>query len=606
MTQSTALKILQTGANVFLTGEPGSGKTHIVNQYVAWLRERGVEPAITASTGIAATHIGGMTIHSWSGIGVRRNLSPYDLDTIASNPRVVKRVSRASVLIIDEVSMLSADTLAMAEAVCREVRRSHAPFGGLRVLLVGDFFQLPPIVPNEREENGALRRIQPAHREQVQGRPVRLGFGEDASNETPAPFAFRSAAWSALDPVVCYLSEQHRQEDAVFLDLLSRVRFGKTDARAHELLATRRTNEQQAPKELPRLFCHNVDVDRVNEERLSAIPGKARQFRMTAAGPDVLIAALKRGCLSPETLSLKTGARVIFTKNKPDGSFVNGTLGEVEGFADGGTPVVRAFSGRRIVAEPMEWTISDGSHVLAKIEQVPMRLAWAITVHKSQGMTLDAAVVDLSDAFEYGQGYVALSRVRALAGLHLLGLNDRALEVHPEVSAADRDFKLRSARARTVFEPMPDAEHRMLARNFVRVSGGEPDGSITAKTKTKKTKAPGPALNLPAVSLLNPSKGSTLDATLALLQNHKTIQEIARARGLARSTIFSHVYELHAAGRIGSAEVERIAPAHLKKALPNIHTVFRQLGAERLTPVFEKLRGAYSYADLRIARMLMK
>jgi len=387
---------------------------------------------------------------------------------------------------------------------------------------------------------------------------------------------------------VCYLSEQHRQEDAIFLGLLSRVRSGAADARTHELLSARRTSDAQAPKELPRLFSHNVDVDRVNEERLTAIPGKARRFTMTARGPDVLTAALKRGCLSPETLSLKTGARVIFTKNKPDGSFVNGTLGEVEGFTDGGAPVVRTFNGRRIRAEPMEWTITDGMRVLAKIEQVPLRLAWAITVHKSQGMTLDAAVMDLSDAFEYGQGYVALSRVRALSGLHLLGLNDRALEIHPEVSDADRDFKLRSAEARKTFEPMSDAEQKLLAQNFIRIAGGEPGGGVSPKTKN-----------------IEP-RGSTLDATLALLQKGKTIPEIATMRALAKSTILSHVSELHAAGRIGRAEVERIAPTHLKKMLPKIHAVFRELGGERLTPVFEKLRGVYSYDDLRLARMLME
>ena len=125
MKQETALKILQTGANVFLTGEPGSGKTHTVNQYVAYLRERNIEPAITASTGIAATHIGGFTIHSWSGIGVRPNLTKYDLDRIAQNKNIVERVSSTRTLIIDEISMLSSGTLSMVDAVCREIRLSE-------------------------------------------------------------------------------------------------------------------------------------------------------------------------------------------------------------------------------------------------------------------------------------------------------------------------------------------------------------------------------------------------------------------------------------------------------------------------------------------------
>src|SRR3989337_1132722 len=146
MTQEQALTILKTGTNVFLTGEPGSGKTHTINQYVAYLRERDIEPAITASTGIAATHIGGMTIHSWSGMGIKTKLDKYDLDKIASTEYIAKRVLRAKVLIIDEGSMLLSETLSMIDAVCREIKRSPDPFGGLQIILVGDFFQLPPIV----------------------------------------------------------------------------------------------------------------------------------------------------------------------------------------------------------------------------------------------------------------------------------------------------------------------------------------------------------------------------------------------------------------------------------------------------------------------------
>ena len=146
MTQSQALSILKTGANVFLTGEPGSGKTHTINEYVAYLRARGIEPAITASTGISATHIGGMTIHSWSGIGIKTKLDKCDLDKISSNNHIVNRIKRAKVLIIDEVSMLPPETLSMIDAICGKIKQSLEPFGGIQVVLVGDFFQLPPIV----------------------------------------------------------------------------------------------------------------------------------------------------------------------------------------------------------------------------------------------------------------------------------------------------------------------------------------------------------------------------------------------------------------------------------------------------------------------------
>src|SRR3989344_5343027 len=229
MLQSTALKILQTGVNVFLTGEPGSGKTHTVNAYVQWLRERGIEPAITASTGIAATHIHGMTIHSWSGIGIKQDLNAYDLDKIAQNERVVRRVRDARILIIDEVSMLSAKTLAIAEAVCREIRQRQVPFGGLQVVLVGDFFQLPPVV--RRKEN--------------QETEPQISF-ETGEVEDPSDFAFSSRVWKEVNPLVCYLSEQHRQEDPAFLDLLSGIRRGIFSAAHRTLLNTRRTPDGRA------------------------------------------------------------------------------------------------------------------------------------------------------------------------------------------------------------------------------------------------------------------------------------------------------------------------------------------------------------------------
>jgi len=454
MKQETALKILQTGANVFLTGEPGSGKTHTVNAYVKWLRERSIEPAITASTGIAATHIHGMTIHSWSGIGIKQDLTAYDLDKIAQNERVVRRVRDAKILIIDEVSMLSAKTLAMAEAVCREIRQRQAPFGGLQVVLVGDFFQLPPVV--RREEQNDEPQIS-----------FETGEVEDLSN-----FAFSSRVWKELNPIVCYLSEQHRQEDAAFLDLLSGIRRGTFTPAHRTLLDTRRAPDGRAGT--TQLYSHNADVDRINDVEIRKIAGDMRTFAMTSQGKDTLVTALKRGCLSPEVLSLKIGARVMFTKNDVEHKYVNGTLGTVTGFVkESSYPIVKISSGRSVIAEPEEWHIEDGGKVLARITQIPLRLAWAITVHKSQGMSLDAAHMDLSQAFEYGQGYVALSRVRTLAGLSLSGLNERALEVHPEVAARDRDFKLQSAAARKAFEVMGKKEYAELVRNFILACGGK-------------------------------------------------------------------------------------------------------------------------------------
>lgn len=569
MQQSTALKILQTGANVFLTGEPGSGKTYVVNAYVAWLRDKGINVAITASTGIAATHIGGMTIHAWSGIGVKKFLSAYDLDAIASNERIVKRVRAARVLIIDEISMLAADTLDMVNAVCREMLGRPEPFGGLQVVFVGDFFQLPPIMPKAQY-----------HHEKV----IQLGFD---GAEGGAPFAFRSSAWMEANPMLCYLSEQHRQDDAAFLELLAHVRAGSVSANTHALLKARETREGDAPQELPRLFAHNVDVDRVNNDRLARLKGDAKEYRMHAQGAPPLIASLQRGCLSPEVLKLKKEARVMFTKNNPDGSFVNGTLGEVEGFTASGEPIVRTHQGDRIIVEPMEWMIADGERVLARINQLPLRLAWAVTIHKSQGMTLDAAVIDLGQAFEYGQGYVALSRVRSLDGLYLLGVNERALEVHPEIMEQDQRFQARSREARTAFEEMTDDAHKEIAQNFIRFAGGNPEGGMTG---TKKE---------------SPPKTTTVAQTAALIREGMSIAEIARERKLKEGTIITHVLELFAEGDITRKDVEDIIPDALADALPVIYAAFTKKGTETLTPVFKYLKGKYSYEFLRLARVLM-
>jgi len=470
MTQDEAVAILKTGANVFLTGEPGSGKTHTVNAFVAWLRDCGIEPSVTASTGIAATHIGGMTIHSWSGIGVRNSLNDYDLDQITQNERVVKRVRYAHTLIIDEISMLSAATFGMVDRVCRAIRTGETPFGGLQVVVVGDFFQLPPI---QRREPGM--------------RQTEMSFGQD--DEDVSVFACGSRAWRELNPIVCYLSEQHRQEDGAFLDILSAIRRDEVSREHKALLDTRRVEAKSV--DITHLYSHNADVDRINDIELGKIKGDSRAFLMTSTGSQGLIMALKRGCLSPETLSLKIGARVMCTKNDLMGKYVNGTIGTVKGFVkDSGCPIVETKDKKTLVIDPVEWAISDGGHVLAKIAQIPLRLAWAITVHKSQGMSLDAAHMDLSSAFEYGQGYVAISRVRTLAGLSLGGINARALEVHPEISEKDVEFRSASARAQAAFARMEAGELATLQENFVRACGGriatKTELKVRAKEKEKK------------------------------------------------------------------------------------------------------------------------
>jgi len=551
MTQGEALTILQTGANVFLTGEPGSGKTHTINEFVAWMRASGIEPSITAATGIAATHVSGMTLHSWSGIGIAESLTRADVDRIASKEHIAKRIAKAKVLIIEEISMLSAATFEMADSICREVRRIEQPFGGLTVILVGDFFQLPPI---------------------SRGREVK--------------FAYQSPVWRDLNLITCYLTEQYRQDDAEFLGVLSAIRSGEVETIHYEELMRRHLDPVELPPDTPKLFSHNADVDRINAGELAKLPGTAKKFRMSSKGKDTLVDGLMRGCLSPETLELKEGAAVMFTKNSPQGKFVNGTLGTVSGWGSDGSPIVKTKSGMRITTEPMEWQLEEQGKVKASVSQIPLRLAYAMTVHKSQGMSMDAAIIDLSKAFEYGQGYVALSRVRRLSGVYLTGLNQRALQVHPEILEKDKDFRAASDAAREAFEEMGDAEAIPMQKKFVKALGGAWfEGKIVEKKSGK------PVVGLPG----------RLAETLQAARDGKSLAEVAKARGLVASTIVHHLEELAEVGKLERIDFAHLVPIDI---IDEIHEALRGETGDKLSPIFHALGGRHSFETIRLVRLM--
>lgn len=556
MTQAEALSIVKTGANIFLTGEPGSGKTYVVNEYIAWLRASGIEPSITAATGIAATHVGGMTLHSWSGIGITDSLSDADIDRIASKEHVARRIQKAKVLIIEEISMLSAATFEAADAICREVRRNKEPFGGIPVLLVGDFFQLPPV-----------------------------------SRGKETMFAYNSISWSSLNPLVCYLTDQHRQDDIEFLEVLSAMRRGEVDELHHERILARQLplRGSEVPEGTPKLYSHNADVDRLNAEELAKLAAPAKTFFMRSQGKDAVVEGLKRGCLSPEVLVLKEGAAVMFTKNSPQGKFVNGTLGTIVEFESGsGIPVVETREGGRVAAEPMEWQVEENGKVKASVSQVPLRLAYAMTVHKSQGMSMDAAVIDLSRAFEYGQGYVALSRVRRLSGLHLLGINQRAFEVHPEILEKDREFRASSELASNTFAAMEEFELTALQKNFVKAMGGAWTQTIPAKDMGKRS----------------PGLPGRLAETLQIVRDERTLAGAAVARGLTQSTIVKHLEELAEAGKLSRSDFEHLLP--IGGAIEEIQEALRDESSDRLAPVFTVLQGRYPFETIRLVRLLKK
>jgi ATP-dependent exoDNAse (exonuclease V) alpha subunit len=407
MKQKTALDILKLGHNVFLTGPAGSGKTYLLQQYIDYLKKHNIGVAITASTGIAATQMNGQTIHSWSGMGISDTFSEADFTKLKNRHYHKQRFKKTKVLIIDEVSMLHAHQLDIVNSICKKFKEPFLPFGGLQVILCGDFFQLPPITR----------------------------FGEEAR------FVHQSEAWEEMSPKVCYLEEQHRQEDRQMLQILNDIRSQSCDEKTISLLCSRENKTIKSSITPTKLYTHNANVDVINNLELRKISGEAQIFRMKTSGIEHLVNAVKKGCLAPETLVLKKGAVVMFVKNNFERGYVNGTLGTVIDFDMKGMPIVRTTSGKRIVATPEKWSIEENDAPLATITQVPLRLAWAITVHKSQGMTLDAVEMDLSKSFEYGMGYVALSRVRTLAGIKLLGINDIALAVNPKIFALDKELE---------------------------------------------------------------------------------------------------------------------------------------------------------------------
>ena len=551
MTQAQALDILKTGANVFLTGEPGAGKTHVTRTFISYLREHGIEPAITASTGIAATHLHGMTIHAWSGLGIKDSLNAYDLDAISTKEYLVRRINNTKVLIIDEVSMLSAQTLSMVDVVCRTLRGTPEPFGGLQVVLVGDFFQLPPI---SKFANGL---------------------------NSQAQFAYQSPSWKNLKLITCYLTEQHRQEDSALLSLLSAIRTNSLEDFHHEELQTRSRNKDKVSDSVTQLFTKNIAVDKLNDERLASLSGKEEIFLMMSKGGKSLVEGLKKGCLSPEELRLKKDAIVMCTKNNPNLGFANGTLGKVVAFEAGTRyPIIETNDGRKITVPPMEWVVEEDSKIKAHISQVPLRLAWAITVHKSQGMSLDSARMDLSDVFEYGQGYVALSRVRTFAGITLVGYNQRALEVHPEVLTTDRVFRDASAQAEGAFEALDAKDLDVMQKNMLKAFGGSLE-----KQKVEKL--------------------STTEKTLSLIKEGLSITEIAKARDLTESTVIDHLVSLQAKDMLSYDQVYNLCSSKLLSGLSEIIKAFDKKGSDKLSPAWKALGEKYSFDELKLAKVLL-
>lgn len=417
MKQLVALEVMLSGESVLLTGPAGAGKTFVLNQFIKIAKADGKHVSVTATTGLAATHLGGTTIHSWSGIGIYDDLHPGFADNMSKSRREI--IEKTDVLIIDEISMLHDFRLDMVDQVCRIVRKKDEPFGGIQLIMSGDFFQLPPINRGDSRAGG---------------------------------FVVNSNVWQELDPAICYLEEQHRQDDRELLDILNALRAGDLRRNHAEKLLERVGVEYIEAETITELHTVNIDVDKINSERLELLEGDEIFYTQASTGSKNYVESLQRSVLAPEVLRLKKGALVMAVKNSLEKKYVNGSIGTVLDFEHGTEyPIVEFKNGKVITMMPDTWELRDGDKKKASISQIPLRLAWAITVHKSQGMTLDMAKIDLRKAFVEGMGYVALSRVKNLNSLYLSGINQMALRVSEDAMSIDVLLREKASKDRKRF-----------------------------------------------------------------------------------------------------------------------------------------------------------
>jgi ATP-dependent DNA helicase PIF1 len=436
--QCAVLERVLAGSSTFITGSAGTGKSFLLRQIIRELSDEysDKEVAVTASTGIAALNIGGQTIHSFAGIGLARGEREDIWARVSKNSKTMARWRKTKVLIVDEVSMLDVQVFDMLDDFAKRIRKSTKPFGGIQLVMVGDFLQLPPVSSKQ--------------------------------------FCFESEAWSASGlrerGSVCILREVRRQTDDSFVKLLNAVRMGAVTP-----VVLARLNEcDVAVKPLPndgisptKLYCVNADVDKENTARLQALVGKEEVFTAMDSVLEPVDSALQLVALREltdktvnRTLTLKVGAQVMLMRNSVEqwktqhAGLVNGQRGVVVDFEDELispgvrrlAPVVRFDTGYTITVSRVDWDVrmpSGGGMV--RRSQVPLKLAWAVTVHKSQGTTLSRAELMVANAFDYGQAYTALSRVTSLSGLWLTRpLSRNSIKAHPKVieyySLADGDI----------------------------------------------------------------------------------------------------------------------------------------------------------------------
>lgn len=395
--QAKADAALRGSQNIFLTGGAGSGKSFLIRHFLRTQNLR--EFPVLASTGAAAVLIGGRTFHSFFGLGILEGGVEATVEKAAKNRQVVRRLKKIKGFIVDEVSMLSGPTLRAAEVIARRVRDSDLPWGGLRVIAVGDFAQLPPI-----ERGGGQKRS----------------------------WAFLDSVWTFSGFETQFLRTQTRCRDEEYIRVLNDVREGRVTPLVRDYL-----NSKMGPVaddfEGTRLFPRRDETERFNLSKLDALGGQAIRFETVYTGDARMIESLKKYSPLPDALFLKEKALVMLRQNDPQGRWVNGTTGHITSIKKTELKI-ELLNGRMIEIEPASFSLLDAEgNVNASAMNFPVSLAWASTIHKSQGATLDKMMVNLSNLWEPGQAYVALSRLQQGADLSVEKWDARSIRVDNDV-----------------------------------------------------------------------------------------------------------------------------------------------------------------------------
>ena len=430
--QRAAFDAIMAGKSIFLTGPGGTGKSFLLQNLHDHFKLRAKKKlAITAMTGCAAVLIGpfAKTLHSWAGIGLGRGDPEKIADEVARHKRKGPNWRKTTCLVIDEVSMMTPGLLDLLDLVGRKARKCDKPFGGMQMVFVGDFYQLPPV------------------------------------SQGQSSFAFTSPLWSQVVEETHVLTEIVRQKDPVFQKILNEARVGELSPESYEILESRKTMEWKRQEIKPTLlFTKNTDVTAINEGQLRKLPGEEHVFKAetdkpSSMSPDVaqmLADRLDKDATYEVELRLKERAQVMLLKKlyeektdkegkltlSPIPGLVNGSRGVVTGFSAEGLPVVKFMNGIVRTVSQSEWCADDEPETL-KRRQIPLRVAYALTIHKAQGASLDSALVDVGPStFECGQAYVALSRVRNLDALYVFEISPKAFRAHPAVKAFYASQKL--------------------------------------------------------------------------------------------------------------------------------------------------------------------